>query len=118
MRKISLVVLALYVKMLGSFAQPVDSPAYRPRKLTMEEANFVGSYYRQDGNNSAITGGIGTEKLMDISNGIDVKFFRYNKKEKKVGLDISLGVDYYTSASSDKIDPGTVSSASKEDLRI
>lgn len=118
MRRISLVVLGLYIKMFGSFAQPVDSPAYRPRKLTMDEINFVGSYYRQNGNNSAITGGTGTEKLMDISNGIDVKFFRYNKKERKVTLDLALGVDYYTSASSDKIDPGTISSASKEDLRI
>ena len=52
---------------------PTDSTAYKSRKLKLEEVNLVSSYYKQDGNNSAVTGGIGSEHLTDIANTIDVK---------------------------------------------
>jgi hypothetical protein len=42
----------------------------------------VSSYYKQDGNNSAVTGGISSEELTDISNTLDVKLIKYSKKEK------------------------------------
>ena len=32
------------------------------------EANFLSSYYNQDGNNSPVTGGVGTESLTDFAN--------------------------------------------------
>jgi hypothetical protein len=118
MRKICLVILGLYIKLLGAFAQQTDSVKYQQRKLKLDEINFVSSYYSQDGHNSAVTGGVGTEALKDFSNGFEVKFLRYNKRNRKINLDFNVGVDYYTSASSDNIDPYTISSASKEDLRI
>ena len=34
---------------------------YKKQKLKIEEINFISSYYTQDGNNSAVTGGEGTE---------------------------------------------------------
>ena len=40
----------------------------KARKLKEIDANFLSGYYHQDGNNSAVTGGIGTEKLTDFSN--------------------------------------------------
>ncbi len=104
--------------MLGAFAQAVDSLPYKNRKLKVEEINFVSSYYHQEGNNSAVTGGIGTEKLSDYSNTFDVKLVKYDKLNRKRNLDIYVGVDYYTSASSDKIDLQANSSASCEDLRV
>ena len=95
-----------------------DSTAYKKQKLKIEEVNFITSYYTQDGNNSAVTGGIGTEKLTDISNTLDIKISRYNKKLNKQTFGFELGVDSYSSASSDNIDPSTVTSASYSDIRI
>jgi hypothetical protein len=118
MKRICLVVIGLYVNILGSFAQVKDSVNYQRRKLKLDEINFVSSYYSQDGNNSAVTGGTGTEKLADFSNNFEVKLIKYNKRNRKVNLEANLGVDYYTSASSDKINPYSISSASSRDLRI
>lgn len=120
MRKVCLSVVGIFLTFFASFAQtaPKDSAEYKSRKLTFEEANLVSSYYRQDGNNSAVTGGIGTEKLTDISNSIDVKFTRWGKKDLKHTYDVEIGIDHYTSASSDKVNPQTISSASYADTRI
>lgn len=120
MKKISLAVLGLYFGILASFSQNtsrVDS-IYKTRKLRFEEANIVSSYYKQDGENAAVTGGIGSQKLSDISTTIDIKMFRYDKRERKHTFSAELGIDHYTSASSDKIDPSTISSASYSDNRF
>jgi hypothetical protein len=118
MKRICLVLAGVFLYWVGVMAQVADTSAYRPRKLTLSEAGFVSSYYHQDGNNSAVTGGIGTEKLTDFSNGFEVKMYRYTSSQKRFDLDMNLGVDYYTSASSDKIDASSISSASARDLRI
>jgi hypothetical protein len=118
MRKISLTVLGLYLSIVSAFSQHADSAAYKSRKLQLDEINFVSSYYHQDGNNSAVTGGIGTEKLSDVANTIELKMSRYDSRLRKHTYGFELGVDHYTSASSDKIDPTTISSASMSDLRV
>ena len=81
--------------------QPADSSAYKSTKLKLDEINLVSSYYQQDGNNSAVTGGVGTEELTDISNTLDIRLVKYGKTGKKHSLDVELGLDHYTSASSD-----------------
>ena len=78
----------------------------------------MNGYYTQDGNNSAVTGGIGTEKLSDYSNTIEVKLVKEGKKGNEHNLNLQLGIDHYTSASSDNIDPATITSASYADTRI
>jgi hypothetical protein len=121
MKKICLVVVGLYLNLLNVFSQissSIDSSQYKTRKLTLDEINFVNSYYHQNGNNSAVTGGIGTQFLNDYANDIEVTLTGYTKHHKKKDLDIDFGIDYYTSASSDKIDPSTISSASSHDLHI
>ncbi len=120
MKKLTLAAIALYVGILSAFSQnsAADSPAYKSRKLTFEEANFVSSYYHQNGNNSAVTGGIGTEKLTDYSNSFEVRLQKFDKRNRKHSFDIEVGVDHYTSASSDKIDPYSLSSASSADIRV
>lgn len=95
-----------------------DSSAYKKQKLKIEEVNFISSYYSQDGNNSAVTGGIGTEKLTDIATTIDVHVSKYDKNNNKHSLIAEVGIDSYTSASSDKVDPSTISSASYQDVRV
>jgi hypothetical protein len=87
--------------------------SYQMKANTNEiEANFLSSYYNQDGNNSAVTGGIGTEALTDFAN-----VFIINVPIDSVNA-VALfgGADSYTSASSDNID-SNVSSASREDTR-
>lgn len=118
MKKICLSVAGIFLSLFAAFAQPAKDSAYKSRKLTFEEANFVASYYNQDGNNSAVTGGIGTEKLTDYSAAIDLKFVKYDSKLRKHTFDGEVGFDHYTSASSDKVDPNTISSASHSDSRL
>src|SRR3954462_4043810 len=112
MKKLFLSVIGMYLTMLAAFSQggPKTDSAYKSRKLTFEEANLVSSYYRQDGNNAAVTGGIGSEKLTDLSNSIDLKLSAHDKRNRKHSFSADLGIDHYTSASSDKIDPTTISS--------
>lgn len=124
MKKIYLHVLMLFLGILGAQGQikikasPSDSSNYQSRKLKIDEINLVSAYYHQNGNNSAVTGGIGTEKLTDFANTIDLQLSKFNKAGNKNTFLFELGVDHYTSASSDKIDPSTISSASMADTRI
>ena len=121
-RFIPLTIVAFVLNLAAAVAQTINPDTtvsgYEQRKLKLEEVNFVTGYYSQDGNNSAVTGGIGTEKLTDFSNTFDVSLSRYDAKNRKHTFDLQLGFDTYTSASSDKIDPSTISSASYSDKRI
>ena len=120
MKKICLSVVGMYLGLLTAFSQSsgnTDS-SYKPRKLKFEEANIISSYYQQDGNHAAVTGGTGSQALTDLSNSIDLKLTRYDKFNRKHSYSLELGIDHYTSASSDKIDPKTMSSASHADTRI
>lgn len=123
MRKIYLCVAALYLGIAVSHAQtrPLsakDSSNYQARKLKIDEVNIISAYYHQDGNNSAVTGGIGSENLTDFANTFDLQLSKYGIGGKKHTFSFELGVDHYTSASSDKIDPNSISSASRQDTRI
>ncbi len=120
MKKLSLFVIGLYLSLVAAFSQENQKPdsPYRARKLTFEEANIVSSFYTQNGNNAAVTGGIGSEKLADISTTFDLKMYKYDRRLHKHSFTGELGIDHYTSASSDKIDPATISSASYADNRI
>lgn len=116
MRKIIISIIALFGI---SNAKAQENTNTEPsKKLSLDEINLVSSYYKQDGNNSAVTGGIGTEKLTDVSNTIDVTMVKYDKKLRKNKFDFSVGIDHYTSASSDMVDLKANSSASRSDNRI
>lgn len=76
------------------------------------DANFLFSYYTQDGNNSAVTGGTGTESLQDYSTQIAV----FIPVDSLNNFNIEAGIHLYTSASTDNID-NRKSSASSMDLQ-
>lgn len=76
------------------------------------EANFLFNYYQQEGENSAVTGGTGTEALIDRASSIIVAV----PLDSVSRLSVESSVNHYTSASSDNID-FTVSSASRDDYR-
>ena len=101
MRKICLTVVGLYLMLLHAFSQSAtgDSTAYRRKKLKLEEVNLVSSYYTQNGDHSAIQGGIGSEKVTDLANGLELKFVGFDAKQRKNTLTAGMGVDYHTAAS-------------------
>ena len=124
MIRISLSGLALIIGMMSGFAQrrividrsddqktgqqsnPNDN--YKARALKLDEINFVSGYYSQNGNHSAVTGGIGTEKLSDLSNTFELKLLKNTRSGITHHFGFMMGFDTYTSASSDKIDTATV----------
>lgn len=119
MKKLNLAILAMFAGILFANAQaPADTSTYKNRKLQLEEVNIVSSYYHQDGDHAAVTGGIGTQNLTDLSNSIQVTLSKYDTHDRKHTWNVELGIDHYTSASSDKIDPKTISSASSADTRF
>jgi hypothetical protein len=121
MKKISLQIFAFFISILSVWGQEnteSNESNYEKRNLKIEEVNILGSYYTQDGNNSGVTGGIGTEKLTDFSSSIDIKMVKPTAKGNKHLFGVNVGVDYYTSASSDNIDPLLVTSPSYSDTRV
>jgi hypothetical protein len=116
MRRIFLTAAGL-LSLLQIYSQKSDS-SFKSRKLKIDEINLVSSYYKQDGNNAAVTGGIGSQKLTDFANVIDINLIRYDRKQRKHSIGVEMGIDHYTSASSDKVDLKANSSASSADTRI
>ena len=109
---------ALLHPTFGQIAPRQESTGYKSRKLKLDEVNLVSSYYSQNGNNAAVTGGIGSQKLNDIANIFDVRLTKYDLKERKHTFGLDLGIDHYSSASSDRIDLQANSSASHADTRV
>jgi Protein of unknown function (DUF3570) len=118
MKRIFLSAAAIMGLIYAHAQNTTDSSAFKSRRLKLDEINLVSSYYSQDGNNAAVTGGIGSQKLTDIAATIDVRLTRYDKKLRKHTFDGEIGIDHYTSASSDKVDLKANSSASHADTRI
>ena len=90
----------------------VQSKTYERADWKKIEFDFLNSYYSQDGNNGAVTGGIGTEQLTDFTQKLIVKY-PLNKSTK---LNVDVAYDYYTSASTDNIN-NIRSSDSAADIR-
>ena len=75
-------------------------PSYKKRVLETVEIDFLASYYSQDGNNAAVTGGIGTEELTDRVSSIVVSIPLNDDDILKIDANVSA----YTSASSSNVD--------------
>ena len=86
----------------GFGQQKQDSTkVYKKRILETTEVDFLTSYYAQDGDNAAVSGGIGTEELTDIT-GTFVVSIPLNDDDV---LTIDAGISAYTSASSSNVNP-------------
>jgi hypothetical protein len=96
-----IVILFLLLSSL-SFSQVKDSTVvFKKRVLESTEVDFLASYYKQDGLHSAVSGGIGSEKLTDIASNIIVAI---PMNDDDV-LTVDAGISAYTSASSSNINP-------------
>src|SRR5580692_4174347 len=101
MKRICLTVVGMYLLLLHAFSQTTakDSTGFKPKKLTLDEVDLVSSYYTQNGDHSAIRGGIGDEHVTDLANGVEVKFVGWDARERKNTLTAGMGVDHHTAAS-------------------
>lgn len=97
----------------GAWAQASTAP--EPQGFLSQgdlDVDFLFNYYEQDGDNSPVTGGEGTEE-MDVLTPVILLRYRVNENWQ---LSADLGLDAITSASTDNIDDN-VSSASRVDNR-
>ena len=74
--------------------------SYKKRVLESVEVDLLASYYSQDGDNAAVTGGIGTEELTDLASSIVVSIPLNDDDVLKIDANVSA----YTSASSSNVD--------------
>ncbi len=94
-----------------AFAKAQNQADSVTTKVNKTQIELVYNHYIQDGDNSAVTGGIGTEELTVY--GPSLKF----KKERGTKIwSANFGVDIISSASTDKID-FVPSSVSQHDIR-
>ncbi len=105
------IIIGLLAASLTSAGQRLDS-VYKKQVLSKTDVQVMFSYYTQDNNHSAVTGGIGTENLQVYSSQI----FIDHQRDSSNTIHIDGGVDIISSASTDNID-FVVSSASKVDAR-
>ncbi|RZN83015.1 MAG: DUF3570 domain-containing protein [Winogradskyella sp.] len=105
------ILLILLITTVYSYSQSkeVDSISrYKKRVLETTEVDYLMSYYTQDGNHASVTGGIGNERLTDITPTFVVAI-PLNADEV---LTVDAGISAYTSASSSNLDPFDASGAS------
>ncbi len=94
-----------------SFSQNKKESAkiFKKRVLETAEVDLVMSYYAQKGDHASVTGGVGTEKLNDITSDIIVSI-PINDDDV---LTVDAGISAYSSASSSNLDPFDASGASR-----
>jgi len=110
LKKLSLSVIGIYLLMAHAFSQAPgqDSSGYKPKKLKLDEINFVTSYYDQTADKSAVMGGDpgpkGIADVTDFASGLDLTFIGFDHKKRKNTLALGLGVDFHTAASQAYVD--------------
>ncbi|MCB0664573.1 MAG: DUF3570 domain-containing protein [Saprospiraceae bacterium] len=90
-----------------------QNTAYKKRVLEHTEIDVLSSFYMQNGENAAVTGGIGNEKLTDFATNINVSI-PLNADDV---LTIDGTVSAYSSASSSNLNPFSGASQSGERSR-
>lgn len=83
------------------YAQETEEATYTKRVLEDTEVDLLFSYYDQDGDNAAVSGGEGTQELTDVTSTIVVKMPLNNDDV----LTVDVGISAYSSASSSNVNP-------------
>ena len=96
----------------GSGLSPNAAQLPTPGRFGETEVDILGSYYQQNGDHSAVEGGLGDQHLTDVAPTILLNV----PLDSTTRLAANVGIDYYASASSDKIDQ-VLSSPSASDVR-
>lgn len=95
--------LCFLLASLASLAQQNQAPTkvYKKRVLENTEVDILSSYYSQDGENAAVSGGKGTEELTDFT---ATYIISIPLNDDDI-LTIDAGISAYSSASSSNVDP-------------
>ncbi len=92
----------LYILFLGFFASYAqENQDYKKKVLEKAEVDLLMSYYTQDGLNSSVGGGIGTEELWNLTPTLIVSF----PLNANAVLTVDAGLSAYSSASSSNLNP-------------
>lgn len=105
------VIISLLAASLAASGQRTDT-TYLKKKVASTDVQVLFSYYTQDNNHSAITGGIGTEDLQVYAAQASVD----TQRDSTFVFHVDSGIDIISSASTDRID-FVMSSASILDAR-
>jgi hypothetical protein len=97
----TLIIVWLTIPYLVFAQDSTGVQSYKKRVLESTEIDILMSYYTQDGSNSSVSGGIGTEELTDITPTIVVSV---PLNEDDI-LTLDVGISAYSSASSSNINP-------------
>lgn len=111
MKKIFCIIVFSCFGLLNAQTNNSQNTSYKKKVLETAEVDLLMSYYTQDGNHASVTGGIGNEKLTDVTPTI---VFSIPLNFDDV-LTIDAGISAYTSASSSNLDPFDASGASGGD---
>ena len=106
--KIKIIFLFLVVGFNAFSQESTDGIEFKKRVLESTEVDFLLSYYNQDGFKSAVSGGIGSEKLTDVATNIVIAM----PLDDDSVLTVDLGISAYSSASSSNINPFNATGAS------
>ncbi len=103
MKKTYIISLILLLSINGFSQKKEESKdqGYKKRVLETAEIDILAGFYTQNGDNAAVTGGKGTEKLTDVNPTIVIAV-PLNDDDI---LTIDAAISAYTSASSSNIDP-------------
>ena len=101
MKKLILILCVFALAKVSAQTSLDSTKVYKKRVLETTEVDFLTSYYTQSGDNAAVSGGIGTEELTDVTGTIIVAI-PLNDDDV---LTIDAGVSAYTSASSSNVGP-------------
>ena len=107
MKKIYLIVLLL----IPLLSQSQENKTFKKKVLESAELDILTSYYSQEGENAAVTGGIGNESLQDAATNINISI-PVNSNDV---LSIDATVSAYTSASSSNLNPFSGASQGEDD---
>ncbi len=103
MKKLSLsvIICLTMIAVRGQDKTEQKESPYKARVLENTEIDLLGSYYKQEGDHAAVSGGTGTEKLTDVAPTIVISV-PLNDDDV---LTLDAGISSYTSASSSNINP-------------
>lgn len=105
--------LAMLTATLYASGQKAKDSIYKKQTVAQTDIQVLFGYYTQQGNHSAITGGIGTEQLRVYS----PEFTISHHPDSIQTFGLNAGIDVITSASMDNID-FVLSSASRVSARV
>lgn len=95
------IIICCFVIGMSQAQTNTSQGTYKKKVLETAEVDFLMSYYTQKGDHASVTGGIGNEKLTDVT----PTFIVAVPLNADDVLTVNAGISAYTSASSSNLDP-------------